>query len=485
MADDKALANVRNTALDGRLQNIFWRQDQLRSLHGKLVAQEPAVLEAITKDSHNTLAEAKIEYYLALAAVKQHYSSLNPEQELEREYRVAHGKDAADRREPIGIAYIEPATAHTLFYSVIVPLASAIAAGNCVVVQLSNTLQTTPSVLREVLSSALDPDIYAIVSSRPPQSFFTSTVVSLLQNGGEPSANTLISPSSALAVAVVDRSADLDAAAKAVVTARFAFNGRSPYAPDVVLVNEFAKEAFLNSVVQESIRYMAEGGNGVTNGKPGAKAGMKGRAVEELKDEAGVRVVTAGSSGGVLDIQKRDSPALGRKIGERCLVVHAISSLDDGIDLVNKIAGSPLATYVFADLGSCKYVSQFTASHLSFANHFPLDLLVGPAAPTTAPLDTTNRFPSALFTTPRPSYANATALAQRLSGVLQSGTVNMTADALKALKAEGTSALPKNRPYKKGIGFFEQGILTGLGLTAVPLLSTLSVLTCGASLSVY
>lgn len=139
MADEqtRALTNVRATATDGRLHNIYWRQDQLRSLHATLVSHEAAALEAITKDSHNTLAEAKVEFYLAVGAVKQQFLSLNPDKELVREYRVAHGTDAADRLEPVGIVYIEPAAAHTLLYSVIVPLASAIAAGNCVVVQVS------------------------------------------------------------------------------------------------------------------------------------------------------------------------------------------------------------------------------------------------------------------------------------------------------------------------------------------------------------
>ncbi|KAB2573921.1 hypothetical protein BFW01_g3637 [Lasiodiplodia theobromae] len=501
MTDDasRALATVRSTAIDGRLHNIYWRQDQLRSLHSTLVSHEAAVLEATTRDSHNTLAEAKTEFYLTLAAVKQHFLSLSPKLELEREYSVAHGKDAADRRDPVGIVYIEPQTssssAHTLFYSVIVPLASAIAAGNCVVVQLETTLQTLPPVIRQLLSTALDQDIFAIVPTRPPSSFFaTSNVISVLQSGSEQALSSisststsasLISPAAARAVALVERNADLGAAARALVTARFGFGGRSPYAPDVVLVNEFAKEAFLNAVVQESIKYMAVAGeksNGAAvNGRVGDGRGKGGgvSVVEQLKNEAGVRVVTAGANGAILDVEKRESTALGRKIGERCLLVHATTSLDDGIDLTNKIAGNaPLATYLFADPASCKYMSQFTTAHLSFANHFPLDLLVGPAAPTTAALDTTNRYPSSLFTVPRPQYAKPSPLSARLSGILQVAPgASSNSEALKSLKTEATTALPPNRPYKKNIGFFEQGILLGLGMTALPLLSGLSLLT--------
>ncbi|OJD33958.1 aldehyde dehydrogenase [Diplodia corticola] len=511
MNDDasRALANVRSTAIDGRLHNIYWRQDQLRSLHSTLVSHEAAVLEATTKDSGNTLAEAKTEFYLALAAVKQHFSSLNPEHELEREYCIAHGKDAADKRDPVGIVYIEPQSSHTLFYSVIVPLASAITAGNCVVVQLETTLQSVPSILRQILTAALDADVFALVPTRPPSSFFTAppiNVISVLQNGSSseesgvaPSTSLIASPTSALAVAIVERTADLGAAAKALVTARFGFGGRSPYAPDVVLVNEFAKEAFLNAVVQESIRYMAVGekSNGTAaNGKlgGGGGGGRKGgqqSTVEELKNEAGVRVVTAGSNGAILDVEKRESAALGRKIGERCLVVHATTSLDDGIDLTNsaRIAAaagnSPplIATYFFADPASCKYMSQFTAAHLSFANHFPLDLLVGPAAPTTtAPFDTSTRFPPNLFTIPRPQYAKPSPLSARLSGILQAASSSVSGgggngvEALQSLKREATSALPPDRPYKKNIGFFEQGIMLGLGMTAVPLLSGLGLL---------
>lgn len=57
----------------------------------------------------------------------------------------------------------------------------------------------------------------------------------------------LISPANARCVAIVDRSADVDEAAKAITAARFSFGGSSPYAPDLVLVNEFVKKAFFEA----------------------------------------------------------------------------------------------------------------------------------------------------------------------------------------------------------------------------------------------
>lgn len=46
---------------------------------------------------------------------------------------------------------------------------------------------------------------------------------------------------------MIDRSADLDHAAKSIVTARLFSNGRSSYTPNLVFVNEFAEEAFVRS----------------------------------------------------------------------------------------------------------------------------------------------------------------------------------------------------------------------------------------------
>jgi acyl-CoA reductase-like NAD-dependent aldehyde dehydrogenase len=71
------------------------------------------------------------------------------------------------------------------------------------------------------------------------------------------SAAQLASSLEARAVAIVDRSADIDAAAKAIVTARFSFQGMSPYAPDLVIVNEFIKKDFFEACTRYASQYFA------------------------------------------------------------------------------------------------------------------------------------------------------------------------------------------------------------------------------------
>jgi acyl-CoA reductase-like NAD-dependent aldehyde dehydrogenase len=70
-------------------------------------------------------------------------------------------------------------------------------------------------------------------------------------------ANLKDRPSKSRVVAVVDRTADFSQAAKHLIRARFSFKGESPYAPDVVLVNEFCMKDFCNAALQEASRWLS------------------------------------------------------------------------------------------------------------------------------------------------------------------------------------------------------------------------------------
>lgn len=130
---------VRAAALDGRLSNPWWRQSQLQNLHDGLVRESTALISATVQDSKViTHAEAKIEYYLAVKTVKHHYSALRPDEELQEEYKILKG-NLPTRREPFGIAYICPIS-HTYLYSVVSAVSAALAAGNCVVLNVGRDI---------------------------------------------------------------------------------------------------------------------------------------------------------------------------------------------------------------------------------------------------------------------------------------------------------------------------------------------------------
>lgn len=133
------LGSLQAAAIDGRAQNVYFRQTQLERLCKGLLAEEAALRQAMISDSQYMQSEAIAVLHAAVQTVKDHYASLQPAEALEREYRLAHGKDAADDERPFGLVYVEP-EAHTLLYSVSAPLSAAIAAGNCVAILVSTCI---------------------------------------------------------------------------------------------------------------------------------------------------------------------------------------------------------------------------------------------------------------------------------------------------------------------------------------------------------
>jgi len=115
--------------------------------------------------------------------------------------------------------------------------------------QLEDTLLNLDAGLKEALPDALDNDTFSISSQRLQDQDLVSCIL-VDQTGEHSSAVQLVSSLEARAIAIVDRTADIDAAAKAIVTARFSFQGMSPYAPDLVIVNEFVQEDFFQACIR-------------------------------------------------------------------------------------------------------------------------------------------------------------------------------------------------------------------------------------------
>jgi hypothetical protein len=160
-----------------------------------------------------------------------------------------------------------------------------------------------------LLPQALDDDTCAVVECRPENAAFLSSCIQVFGtqiNDQVPTANQLISPSTARVIALVDRTADIESAASALVSARFSFGGRSPYAPDLVLVNEFVMNDFSNAVVQKAARYFAK--RVATNehaGAVGKRLESSKRFTEEKLNEDGSVVVVSGVNGSIIHAKKR------------------------------------------------------------------------------------------------------------------------------------------------------------------------------------
>jgi len=244
----------------------------------------------------------------------------------------------------------------------------------------------------------------------------------------------------------VDRTADVKLAARELVAARFAFGGSSPYAPDLVLVNEFVKREFLQAVVEEEGRRRRVGEGKLQGEKGRSKASNKtSEQIEKFRksdSKAECAMEEADAAGGavVLDLHARRPEMLEGKLEAPVLAVHAVKSLDDAIDFLGSAEGSSgpaLAAYHFGNAQTGKYLVQFVDARVSFVNHIPRDLLLGPARPAAQTVDPSAAYTAEMFSLARPAFIAPSSASLEIAAALSSaaGSRRLLEQALSPLKA--------------------------------------------------
>ncbi|KAE8346124.1 hypothetical protein BDV24DRAFT_158921 [Aspergillus arachidicola] len=454
------LAAIFAGKIDGRTENVRYRQQQFHRLHKAIITSLTEIKEALVRDSGHQHHEVQAELHQALREITTHYRSLNLEEAIGKEYRVAHGQDNRDGRRGVGIVYIIPG-GHNLFYSLVACISAAVAAGNCIVVELPRTTLQLPELLRRVLSNALDRDTFTFTEERPDATVLQDMFVVCQDQSNSTELGSqlaLVSPNGLRTVAVVDRTAQVEVAAQELGLARFLFRGQSPYAPDLVLVNEFCVEQFLEAL----LKYAAKGlGLGRCDDVPAVpRRGKTPSQLDRLSAEEGTQVVVSGSDWGIAIVHDRHSTLLSTKINERLLLIHTVTSLDDAINFCNSTS-TLAATYTFSAPAAAKYVSESIDAHLSWINHIPYDMLVGPVLPAQYPLNTETRYTVEMFEVPRPQIISPTASTMTSASILKRKGI----DAQIEERIQAPLPALQQRPGHR-VGFFEQGLISG-GLVAL------------------
>jgi acyl-CoA reductase-like NAD-dependent aldehyde dehydrogenase len=129
------IERLRASAIEGRPESIRFRQNEFQRLHVVLRESSAKICDAIAETESCSTADAEKEFYLTMDALRTFYETLDFDQLLKEEYLVKEGKDNRKRRVGVGLVTIRPSS-HSLFYSVLVPLGAAIAAGNCVLLEV-------------------------------------------------------------------------------------------------------------------------------------------------------------------------------------------------------------------------------------------------------------------------------------------------------------------------------------------------------------
>ncbi|KAK0635369.1 hypothetical protein B0T17DRAFT_612246 [Bombardia bombarda] len=481
-----ALDRLEAAAIDGRTENIRYRQDQLQSLHRALVEHAHLIYNALSSGSDNGRDagnlkssfsnESEAEYYLTMEAVRYFYKGLDFDAELENEYKIVKkNEDNHDRRAGFGVVVIRPTT-HTRLYSVVVPVAAAVAGGNCVVLELEkqDSRNRVDEVLWAVLPKALDVNTFCILTDKISKGSITETAVLVDQTGEgwlpQIQRHQLVSPASSRTVAFVDRTADIETAAKAIVLARCSFGGSSPYAPDLVVVNEFVKTDFVDACTRAAGVLLPRG-----EGKEELEDVAK--IIKDAEEKGEVGTGYGGENAfTMVHILDRNTALMKMKISGYFLPIMSCTGLVDAV-FGTEFENPLLAGYFFAEPGAAKYMSQHLRCRVSCINQIPIHLLVGPAAPisNTAPPDYLYRYSKNMFSMPRPQYAEPLPAvfkpAEELL-LLQPRATDDTEQPLLVLAKKSARKLatrplkPTGQPITNdGVGFFESGLFLAGGIT--------------------
>lgn len=472
---------ILDAAIEGQARSPRHIQNELSRLHAALVKDGLEIRSALKTESKHSTAEVEIQYALALETVARCFAESNLEKALHAEFSLSRGENAQSRRTAYPVAYIVPSS-YNFVYSCVTAVATAISAGCCIILeassplaptrsslltrlQLPKTLSRATNLVQNLLSSTLDRDTFAVADKRIELETLPKNVVRVF-GSPEPGLQALrgnLVPPSGRSIAIVDRTADMHDAASAVLRARFSFGGKSPIAPDLVLVNEFRVKEFCSSVAELTSKYFAAQieTNGTVSTRPTERARTARVSSHEL-DQAGAEVLLSGSSGSVVRVNDRKSKLLRKRIQDPLLVIHPVRSIDDAIDLANADGDERLsAAFAFGTPEVVKYISQFVDAHLCCANKIPVELLVGPATPTGFATSLEGCYTKEMFSVPSPTFVKYDGKTCRLQNVLDGNDLKATNGLRREAEALNTAV---NQPAGHAIGFFEQGILLGLGM---------------------
>ena len=313
-----AFSRIEISVLEGRAQSVRLRQKLLHSLHAALRSSEKAIKQAIADDTGYSDHDINVEYSLTISDLRTHYESLDLRRELDSQKALQN----LEATTCVGSVYIIPAK-QNLLYSVISALTAALAAGNCVILevwtpdsrgtgltqgnhQLPTTLSRISGLLRELLPSALCADVFATSDTRLSTDLLSRCyVVDQEHDAGtvqSDSDSKVTDSSSPRVVAIVDRTGNVREAALAIGASRTAFDGNAAYAPELVFVNEFVADDLLFHVCQAMMSPVPEHKNTASQRLSKVRPGAHAKVMESRAYSDGVKVIMSGDNGSVIEI---------------------------------------------------------------------------------------------------------------------------------------------------------------------------------------
>jgi aldehyde dehydrogenase (NAD+) len=264
------MENHRMFFSSGQTKKTAFRIKQLKILKHAVEENESRILDALNADLRKSPYEA---YLTEVGIVKD---------ELRHMIKKV-GKWARPRRvgtpiyhfpasshiypEPYGIALII-APWNYPFQLAVAPLAAALAAGNCAVVKPSEFSEHTSQVLAELAETYFDPSYVSVVTGDVEVStallaqkfdyiFFTGSpgVGKVVMRAAAEHLTPVTLELGGKSPCIVDRDANIELAAKRIVSGKFINAGQTCIAPDYLMVHQSVKDLLVDRMIHYIERF--------------------------------------------------------------------------------------------------------------------------------------------------------------------------------------------------------------------------------------
>ncbi|PFF88514.1 aldehyde dehydrogenase [Bacillus cereus] len=257
----------------GVTSTLEFRLEQLKKLKDGIQRNETRITKALYQD----LGKSEFEAYLteigfALDSIKNTMKNLKKwmkPQKVKTPVTLWPSKSQIMKEAYGTVLIIGPY--NYPFNLLIEPLIGAIAAGNCAVLKPSENTPNITSVVNEIISEIFDKSYIRVIEGKKETTsllinapfdyiFFTGSV----QVGKivmEAAAKNLVPVTLELggkSPVIVDRTANLDLAAKRIVWGKFLNTGQTCVAPDYIMVHSEIKNALISKMKEVIVNYYGE-----------------------------------------------------------------------------------------------------------------------------------------------------------------------------------------------------------------------------------
>lgn len=247
-------------------RSIDFRKNSLEKLYEAICENEVLIYSALKKDLGKSEHEAYMtEVGIVKEALRQTIKKLESWAKPVKVWTPIYLFPGKSRiiKEPYGVVLIISHWNYPILLS-FMPLISAIAAGNCVILKPSKSSPVTSGIVADIINGIYDKKhIYAIDESLPYDAILRQKYDYIFYSGSERVGKSILRYATENMTPVtlemggknpciVDQTADIDMAAHKIMWGKILNAGQSANAPDYVLVHDSVKESFIDALRQYS-----------------------------------------------------------------------------------------------------------------------------------------------------------------------------------------------------------------------------------------